>query len=170
MPSYTQLLDLIRRGHSPQEIRRRMAMRPSHWRRMLAGKRFHQALKIEEDLSILLAVHHIASSVHGAGERFAELMEAGNPETVRKVCLALLREGLKDHRQKHSGVSKASTEPTGRPWSLLNKTEWKSDEKNKNNHEPHTARTEPTKESKRSDGEHTDAAQTFSQGNKHVII
>jgi hypothetical protein len=100
MPSYKDLLRLLREGKSPDEIARIMPMRLSHWRRMINGKRFQDALKIEEDLAAVMAAHGIASGVHGAAGRFAELLVSDKPETARKVALAILHEGLKREREE----------------------------------------------------------------------
>ena len=95
MPSYKDLLRLLRKGKSPSQIARALPMPPSHWWRMINGRRFQDTLRIEEDLAAIIAAHRIASSVHGAAGRFNELLVSDKPETARKVALALLHEGLK---------------------------------------------------------------------------
>ena len=131
MPSHKDLLKLIRDGSPPEEIHRRMAMRPSHWRRMIAGKRFQDALRTQESLAAVLAVHRMASGVHDAAGRLAELLESENAETVRKVCLTLLNEGLQSapgRRAADGGESQPATSPAQprpkpnpnpKPWELL---------------------------------------------------
>ena len=96
MPSYRDLLAMIRQGKSTEEIRLALPMRPSHWRRMLNGKRFVSELRTYEDLAVVLGIHKIASGVHLAAERLAELLESENSETARKVSLALLSEGFEN--------------------------------------------------------------------------
>jgi hypothetical protein len=108
MPSYKDLLKLLREGKTPEEIVRRMNMRPSHWRRMLSGKRMRDALKMEEDISVLMAVHRIAAAVEGAADKFTELMDTDSPETARKVCLALLHEGLRTARKTKAQTLQAA--------------------------------------------------------------
>ena len=94
MPSYKDLLRLLRKGKTPREIISFLEMRPSRWRKMIEGKRFKDTLGTEEQLSAIMAAHDIAAGVHDAAERFAELLTCDKPETVRKVALALLPEGL----------------------------------------------------------------------------
>ena len=130
MPSYKDFLKLLREGTPPDQIVSRMGMRPSHWRRMLRGKRLRDALKIEEDISVAMAIHRIASAVQCAADRFTNLMDADNGETVRKVCLALLHEGLqsaqtaKQSPGEPSGQGDQQTDPshTPAPWTLLRPT------------------------------------------------
>ena len=127
MPSYKDLLKMIRQGKSPREIHERLQMRPSHWRRMLAGKRFQDALHTREELSGVLALHRMASGVSRAAGRLGDLMDAQNCETVRKVCLALLNEGLAAGRDRPGGApGGSSSEADGSapasnsaPWALL---------------------------------------------------
>jgi len=100
MPSYKDLLQLLRKGKSPAQIVRALQMPPSHWRRMINGKRFQDALRLEETLAAVIATHGIASGVHGAADRFGELLVSDKPETSRKVALAILHEGLRKQRRK----------------------------------------------------------------------
>ena len=109
MPSYKDLLKLMRQGKSPQEILDRLPMRPSHLKRMLWGKRFRDALKMREDLAVRMVAHQMAAGVHDVAERFSELLETGSSETVRKVCLALLHEGLRQKRLQ--GTSRPARQP-----------------------------------------------------------
>ncbi len=127
MPSYKDLLKMIRQGKSPREIHERLQMRPSHWRRMLAGKRFQDALHTREELSGVLALHRMASGVSRAAGRLGDLMDSQNCETVRKVCLALLNEGLAAGRDRPGGSPGGSSSQAGAsapasssaPWALL---------------------------------------------------
>ena len=120
MPSYKDFLKLLREGTPPDQIVSRMGMRPSHWRRMLRGKRLRDAMDR----------HRIASAVQCAADRFTNLMDADNGETVRKVCLALLHEGLqsaqtaKQSPGEPSGQGDQQTDPshTPAPWTLLRPT------------------------------------------------
>ena len=116
MPSYKDLLKLMHGGCSPREILERMPMPPSHLKRMLGGKRLQDALKMREKLAAVLAVHEIAAGVHDVTGRFTELLDSQRPETVRKVCLALLHEGL--HGPKR-GAKASGAAPTVKPWMLL---------------------------------------------------
>lgn len=129
MPSYKDFLKLLREGIPPDQIVSRMGMRPSQWRRMLRGKRLRDALKTEEDVSVMMAIHRIGSAVQGAADRFTNLMDADNGETVRKVCLALLHEGLRRARPakqppgEPSGQGDHQTDPSRpAPWTLLKPT------------------------------------------------
>ena len=120
MPSHKDLLELIRQGKSPEEIYRAMSLRPSHWRRMIAGKRFQDALGTREELAAVLAVHRISSGVHMAAGRFTELLDSQNVETVRKVCLAFLNEGLHGERGRPGEDSQYNeSEQPSQPWELL---------------------------------------------------
>ena len=94
MPSYKELLGLLKEGKSPSQIIDLLDMRPSRWRKMIEGKRFRDALATEEQLAAIMAAHGIAAGMHDAAERFSELLTCDKPETVRKVALALLHEGL----------------------------------------------------------------------------
>jgi len=100
MPSYKELLRLLREGKSPGQIAHLMKMRPSRWRRMLGGKRFRDALATEEKLAAVIAAHNISSGVNDAADRFAELLHSEKPETSRKVALALLHQGLAAARRQ----------------------------------------------------------------------
>ena len=118
MPTYHDLLDRIRRGATSEEILRELCLRPSHFRRMLRGKRLRAALRLEADLAETLAGHRIASGAGQAADRFAALLEAESDETVRKVCLALLHEGL------HGAASASGVGgQTAGPWRLLHPRE-----------------------------------------------
>lgn len=122
MPSYKDILQMIREGKSAPEIYRRLKMRPSHWGRMLAGKRFQAALRSREDLAGVLAVHKIASGVGGAAGRLTELMDSDSAETVRKVCLALLSEGLQGVSvggEADGADDPGGGQPEAQPWTLL---------------------------------------------------
>jgi len=116
MPSYKDLLKLMHDGCSPREILERMPMPPSHLKRMLGGKRLRDALRMREELAAALAVHEIAAGVHGVTGRFTELLDSQRPETVRKVCLALLHEGLHKPRRRAKAAGAALTV---KPWMLL---------------------------------------------------
>ncbi|MCK4601152.1 MAG: hypothetical protein KAU28_01715 [Phycisphaerae bacterium] len=94
MPSYKDLLKLIQQGKSPAEIIERMPMPPSKFRRMLGGKHMQARLKLEADLAAAVVSHKTTTGVHNVAKRLIQLMQTKNPETVRKVCLALLSEGL----------------------------------------------------------------------------
>jgi len=110
MASYKDLLRMLDEGKSPRQIMAAMRMRPGMWRRMLRGKRFQDALRIEHELAAVTAAHLISAGVHEAAERFSELLASDRPETVRKVALAVLHEGMKRARP-----SPARQRPPARP-------------------------------------------------------
>ncbi len=122
MPSYKQLLELIQKNKSPEEIHRIMPMRPSHWRRMLWGKRFRDALQTQEDIAAAIATHRIAAGTNEATDRLVELMQSQNAETARKACMSLLSEGLRITAEADERADeKAATRPSEvtAPWKLL---------------------------------------------------
>lgn len=95
MASYRAVLQLIQKGCPLEEIIRTLLLRPSQLKRLLQRKRFREALEMQESLAVVMAIHEVSIGVHGAVGRLNALMrECDKPETVRKVCLALLREGL----------------------------------------------------------------------------
>ena len=96
MPSHKDLLNLISEGASPREILQRLKLRPSHLKRILRGKQFRSALQLHEELAALLAGHEINAGVHKVAKRFTKLLGAPQPETVRKVCLSMLRQCLRN--------------------------------------------------------------------------
>ena len=98
MASYKDLLRMLDEGKTPRQIVATMRMHPSIWRRMLRGKRFQDALLIEHELAAVTAAHLISAGAHEAAERFGELLASDRPETVRKVALAVLHEGMKRAR------------------------------------------------------------------------
>ena len=119
MPSYKDLLKLIREGNRPEEILRRLPMCPSRLKRILRGKRFQDALKMEEHLAVTAAIHRIASCVQGAAGRFTELLASEKDETVRKVCLALLKEGLQCASTERTKDATSAKSPGPKPGMLL---------------------------------------------------
>jgi hypothetical protein len=95
MPGYKDLLRLIRSGKGPAEIIAELNCSPTELRRMLRGKRFRDALALERQLAATVARHKTAA---GAGEvvsKLSHLTRTKNPETVRKVCVALLNEAVR---------------------------------------------------------------------------
>ncbi len=122
MPSYKQLLELIHKNKSPKEIHRIMPMRPSHWRRMLWGKRFRDALQTQEDIAAAIATHRIAAGTNEATERLVELMQSQSAETARKACMSLLSEGLRITAEADEKADHQPSEVTA-PWKLLHPLE-----------------------------------------------
>ena len=119
---YKKLLEWIHEGKSPEEIIDLMPMRPSLWRRLLGGKWFQRELQMRQDLAAAMTVHKIASGVHEAAEQFTHLADCDKPETVRKVCLALLHEGLQcyDHGAGSADSQDAPVDsPQSKPWTML---------------------------------------------------
>lgn len=122
MPRYQELLALIRSGKTPQEIMKHLSLPPSKLRRMLKGKRLNACLKIERELTGLIVSHCTVTRVHDVIKRFVELMEAANPETARKVCLALISEGLQSSKiptSEDDAPSEQQQPPKLEPWMLL---------------------------------------------------
>ena len=117
MPSYRELLTEIRKGSTAEEMLEKFDLRPSQWRRMLNGKRFQAELEIAESIAAVLAVHQISSGVHDALDRFTDLLASQRPETVRKVCLALLTEGLQN-AQRRSKNPKPAQRRAPHPWEM----------------------------------------------------
>ncbi len=115
MPRYQELLALIRSGKSPKEIMKAMPIPPSRMRRLKSS------LKIERELTGLVVSHCTVTQVHDVFKRFVELMEDENPETARKVCLALINEGLQSSRISISQDDSPDTQqqPRLKPWTLL---------------------------------------------------
>lgn len=116
MPSYKELMKLIRQGKSPAEILEEMPMPPSRLRRMLNGKRMQALLKLEEEIAAELVCHNTATGIFAVAERLNELTKAQNAETARKVCLALLGEGLRNAEGDQPTEQAAAGPP---PWKLL---------------------------------------------------
>lgn len=121
MPCYKELLALIRKGKSPQEIMKHISLPPSRLRRMLKGKRLNACLKIERELTGVLVEHCTVTQVYDVIKRFVELMEATNPETSRKVCLALISEGLLNCQTQtpEDNAPADRQQPKIKPWTLL---------------------------------------------------
>ena len=116
MASYKDVLRMLRKGESPERIVRLMEMRPSHWKRMLNGKRFRDALRTEEDLAAVIASHAVSLGMHSAAERFGELLGSDKPETARKVALAILHQGLRRYKGKRAGKLRPHAKADQLPW------------------------------------------------------
>ncbi len=99
MASYKQLLKLIRSDAKPSRIREKMGLPPSRLRRMMAGKRFRTELKLEVELSAAAATYRQGVGAQRLARRLFELAESEKDETARKVCLALLTQGLQQAGQ-----------------------------------------------------------------------
>ena len=145
MPTQQDLLALIRKGLEPQEIIRRMALRPSHLKRMLAGKRLRTTLAMEEQLAAALAIHEIVRGAVGAVGRFRDLMESESPETVRKVCVAVLHESFRRCPVRRSAKPNA----TSAQWAMLDEL---------GPEEPERPGHRPSLESPELNGRHTSSA------------
>jgi len=108
MPSYKDLLMLIRSGKPPLEIIAQLDVPPSRLRRMLHGKRLQAEIDLERQLASAVAGYKTTA---GAGEvvgKLSRLTRTKSPETVRKVCLALLNEAIRSQGE-------APEQPRGRP-------------------------------------------------------
>ena len=115
MPSHEDLLKLISEGASPREILQRFKLPPSRLKRILRGKRFRSALRLQEELAALLAGHEIGASAHEVAKRLTELLGARQPETVRKVCLSMLRQCLRNtpsRKREDASQSLENAEPS----------------------------------------------------------
>ena len=121
MPTYKNLLELIRKGTSPREIYRKLEMKPSNWRRMINGSRFQNELAAQEDLASLVAGHRILAGANEATERLLELMDSQNAEAARKTCVAILNEAMQSQTEKTEKEKTDSGKlPAGvEPWMLL---------------------------------------------------
>lgn len=116
MPGYKELMRLIRQGKSPDEILQKFRMPPSKFRRMLNGKQIQAYLQLEEELAAEIVGHKTAAGILPVAERLRELMRAENVETSRKVCIALLSEGLRNFEADHLKDQSNAQLP---PWKLL---------------------------------------------------
>jgi len=116
MASYKDVLRMLRKGESPQRIVRLLDIRPSQWRRILSGKRFRDALRIEEDLASVIASHAVSLETHSAAEKFSELLASDKPETARKVALAILHQGLSRTKARQNGSPRPHARSDRMPW------------------------------------------------------
>jgi len=119
MPKSEELMKLIRRGASPEEIMERFKMPPSRLRRMLRGKHLQERLRLAEDIAAEVVVHQTAAGVYDAARRLIELMASEKVETARKVGFALLSEGMQICQENDAAdLRKAAPSPV-RPADLL---------------------------------------------------
>ncbi len=95
MPSYKDLMKLIRAGLSPEEIMARLDVWPSQMRRMLTSQRLMEELALQERLAREIVRHQTASGVHTVAAKLREIAFGERTETARKACLTLLAEGLR---------------------------------------------------------------------------
>ncbi|MDY6914304.1 MAG: hypothetical protein SVT52_07610 [Planctomycetota bacterium] len=148
MPSYKELLELIRDGRSTREIFASFSpMWPSRMRRLLASKRLRKALELEESLAATVVGHRTATGVAGVAERLFELAESEKDETARKACIDLLKEGLQHNDDAAANPDLYELVRKGKlpPWVLLRTTDraGQNDNKKDSANEKNAARERP---------------------------
>ena len=95
MPSYKELIPLLKSGKGPREIIEHFDVSSWRIRRMLRGKRLRAELDLESEISALVAAYRIGSRAAEFVSRLQNLLDCDSPETVRKVCLALIEEATR---------------------------------------------------------------------------
>ncbi len=94
MPSYKDLLKLIRQGMGAERIVERLDVSPYRLRQMLASVRLAHQLAVQEELAKRIARHQAATDVQTVIAKLREIAFGEKSETARKACLALLAEGF----------------------------------------------------------------------------
>jgi hypothetical protein len=95
MAGWKDLLALIREGLDAQAIMDRLHLPPSRLQRLVESRRLREALDAEAELAAALARHRTAGAVDRTAKRLHELAASEKDETARRVCEALLAEGLR---------------------------------------------------------------------------
>lgn len=116
MPSYKDLMKLIRAGLSPEEIMARLDVKPSRLRQMLTSKRLTEELALQERLAREVVRHQTAADVHTVAGKLREIAFGERTEAARKACLTLLAEGLR------GGDEAPPAENSADPMALLTPT------------------------------------------------
>ncbi len=114
MPSYKQLIPLIREGWSPKEIMAHFSIEPWRLKRMFSSKRLWRELGLEGEMSLKLAEQKVAAGVSDIADRLIMLACDDKVETARKACVELLAEGEKISREREQ----KDTPPKPLPWEL----------------------------------------------------
>jgi len=99
MPGYRDLLRLIHKGKSPEEIIAALDVYPSRLRRILASKRARSRLELEKEISRKLAARKLGAGIHQMVERCREIAGDGDGDTARKAAEGLI-ERAKEQLEK----------------------------------------------------------------------
>ncbi len=86
MPSYKDILKLIREGKTPEEIRAAMPVKRKEWRRLLGSVHLAAELELDRQFAARLGRHQLAVAMHHLIERRLELVDDENVETARKTA------------------------------------------------------------------------------------